>query len=74
MPRRPAKVTQADIARVLRAAREAGASEVNVDSEGVIRIILPTSTGPSQPESTSAGPEWTPSKALRRHVKTTETR
>ena len=27
MPRRPAKVTQADIARAIRAAKEAGASE-----------------------------------------------
>jgi len=28
MPRRPAKVTQADIARAIRAAKEAGASAV----------------------------------------------
>jgi hypothetical protein len=36
MPRRPAKVKQADIARAIRAAKEAGASEVSVDGNGVI--------------------------------------
>jgi hypothetical protein len=30
MPRRPSQVTQADIARVIRAAKQAGASEVVV--------------------------------------------
>jgi hypothetical protein len=30
MPRRPAQVTQADIARVIRAAKQAGAAEVVV--------------------------------------------
>jgi hypothetical protein len=39
MPRRPAKVTQADIARAIRAARQTGAAGVSiVGSE--IRIIL----------------------------------
>lgn len=40
MPRRPAKVTQADIARVIRAAKEAGADEVVIDVSGQIRISL----------------------------------
>ncbi|WP_283814269.1 hypothetical protein [Bradyrhizobium aeschynomenes] len=43
MPRRPAKVTQADIARAIRAAKEAGAAEVVVDTDGVIRIALTSS-------------------------------
>jgi hypothetical protein len=30
MPRRPARITQADVARVIRAAKQAGASEVIV--------------------------------------------
>ena len=49
MPRRPAKVTQADIARAIRAAKEAGVGEVTVDGEGVIRIILGAATAPIRP-------------------------
>jgi hypothetical protein len=37
MPRRPAKVTQADIARAIRAAKEAGGNAVTIDGEGVAR-------------------------------------
>ena len=48
MPRRPAKVTQADIARAIRAAKEAGASEVMVDGNGVIRIVLMEGAAPIQ--------------------------
>ena len=40
MPRRAAKITQSEIARVIRAAREAGATEVIVDGEGQIRVVL----------------------------------
>jgi hypothetical protein len=40
MPRRPAKVTQGEIARVIRAAKEAGAAEVVIDGEGQIHIVL----------------------------------
>jgi len=40
MPRRPAKVTQAEIARAVRAAKNAGAAEVGIDSEGQIRVVL----------------------------------
>jgi hypothetical protein len=39
MPRRPATITQADIARVIRAAKQAGAKEVEVrvgDSSSII--------------------------------------
>jgi hypothetical protein len=42
MPRRPASVTQADISRAIRAARESGAGEVTIDSSGVIHIALTT--------------------------------
>ena len=49
MPRRPAKVTQADIARAIRAAKAAGASAVTVDGDGVIRIALTAGAAPIQP-------------------------
>lgn len=38
MPRRPAKITQGEIARVIRAAKQAGAAEVVIDGEGQIDI------------------------------------
>jgi hypothetical protein len=41
MPRRPATITQADIARAIRAAKQAGAAEVEVrvgDATIVVRI------------------------------------
>jgi hypothetical protein len=59
MPRRPAKVTQADIARAIRAAKEAGAREVTVDADGVIRISLPV-------QNDNAVPEWILSDPLKR--------
>jgi hypothetical protein len=63
MPRRPAKVTQADIARAIRAAKEAGAS--------VIRIALTASAAPT--ESTKGLDDiWMPSEALQRYLKSTE--
>ena len=71
MPRRPAKVTQADIARAIRAAKEAGASAVSVDNEGVIRIVLTASTAPIKPAN-GVDQEWTPSEALQRFLKRTE--
>ncbi len=40
MSRRPAIITQADVARALRAARQAGAAFVEVQPDGVIRIRL----------------------------------
>jgi CMP-2-keto-3-deoxyoctulosonic acid synthetase len=47
MPRRPAKILQADIARILRAAKQAGASEVvvTVDDQSVT-VKLGQSTAP----------------------------
>ena len=71
MPRRPAKVTQADIARAIRAAKEAGASEVTVDGNGVIRIVLMESAAPIQPAS-NLDEAWVPSEALQRYLKRTE--
>ncbi len=50
MSRRPANITQADLARAIRAAKQAGASEVEVhvgDSKIVIR--LKQSTGANSP-------------------------
>jgi hypothetical protein len=45
MPRRPATITQADIARAVRAAKQAGAAEVEVrvgDTSVVVRIAPST--------------------------------
>lgn len=45
MSRRPALVTQADVARAIRAAKQAGAGAVEVLKDGTIRIsLLPLST------------------------------
>jgi hypothetical protein len=71
VPRRPAKVTQADIARAIRAAKEAGASTVVVDGEGNIRIVL--MAGPTPDECTGNSDEaWVPSEMLQRYLKRTE--
>jgi hypothetical protein len=40
MPRRPATVTQADIARAIRAAKQAGATGVEVKPDGTVLIRL----------------------------------
>jgi hypothetical protein len=50
MPRRPAQITQADVARVIRAAKQAGASEVvvKVGDESLIVRLTP-STGVEVP-------------------------
>jgi hypothetical protein len=56
MSRRPATVTQADVARVIRAAKQAGASEVEVrvgKGSVVVRIDAPQ-TAPN-----GAADEWT---------------
>ena len=44
MPRRPAAITQADVARVIRAAKAAGASEVEVRLGNQAQIIVRLST------------------------------
>ena len=69
MPRRAAKTTQCEIARVIRAAKEAGAMEVIIDGEGQIRIVL----SPNEPAaSTSLSeedddcPAWTMSVPARK--------
>ena len=71
MPLRPAKVTQADIARAIRAAREAGADAVTIDGDGVIRIVLAGNT-PLIKAANHLGEEWTPSEPLQRFLKRTE--
>ena len=51
MPRRPATITQADIARAIRAAKQAGAAEVEVrvGEQSSIVIRLNSSTGLEKP-------------------------
>jgi hypothetical protein len=71
MPRRPAKVTQAEIARAIRAAKETGANVVTVDSEGVIRIFL-SANAPSEMFRGDCDHDWTPSEKLQRHLKRSE--
>jgi hypothetical protein len=71
MPRRAAKVTQADIARAIRAAKEAGGSEVTVDGDGVIRIALASSAVPIR-TGNGIDEMWAPSEALQRYLKGTE--
>jgi DNA-binding XRE family transcriptional regulator len=45
MSRRPANVTQADVARAIRAARQTGAGTVDVLPDGTIRISLAPAVG-----------------------------
>ena len=71
MPRRAAKVTQADIARAFRAAKKADASAVTVYREGTILIALTASAGPMK-ASNGLDREWVPSEALQRYLKRTE--
>jgi hypothetical protein len=49
MPRTPARFTQADIARTIRAAKHAGAGAVELLADGTIRICLNGSEKPAQP-------------------------
>lgn len=51
MPRRPAAITQADVARAIRAARQAGAETVEVKPNGSILIHL----SPQSPLSPANG-------------------
>jgi hypothetical protein len=46
MPRRPAAITQADIARAIRAAKQAGAAEIEVRAGGASIVVrIAPSTG-----------------------------
>jgi hypothetical protein len=69
------RITEADVKRaargVIRAAKEAGASEVTVDGEGVIRIALMASATPIEPAS-NLDEIWAPSEALQRYLERTE--
>jgi hypothetical protein len=71
MPRRPTKVTQADIARAIRAAKDAGAHAVTIDSNGVIQIVLATNA-PSTSSAVEIDQGWAPSEALQRYLKRSE--
>lgn len=53
MPRRPASITQADVARAIRAAKQAGAREVEVrvQDKAVIVIRIGESTDPLEREA-----------------------
>ena len=51
MTRRPAAITQADVARVIRAAKQAGAAEVEVrvGEQSSIVVRMASSTGAQSP-------------------------
>lgn len=49
MSRTPARFTQADVARIIRAAKQAGASEVDVKVDGETVATVKLSTGESVP-------------------------
>lgn len=53
MTRRPALLTQAEVARAIRAARQAGASSIEVRPDGTIHVSLV----PQAPENPSEGLE-----------------
>jgi hypothetical protein len=53
MPRRPANITQADIARAIRAAKQEGAGEVEVrigEKDAIIIRITPSTKALEQPK------------------------
>ena len=49
MSRTPARFTQADVARTIRAAKQAGAGAVELLPDGTIKICLDGSEKPAQP-------------------------
>lgn len=57
----------------MRAAKEAGAHSVTIDSEGLIRIELTESAG-SNKFKRDLDEVWTPSEALQRYLKRAEGR
>lgn len=69
IPRRAAKITQGEIAGVIRAAREAGAAEAIIDGEGQIRVVLPPNVpaaSTSSSEEDDQSPTWTRSALARK--------
>jgi hypothetical protein len=56
MPRRPAAVTQADVARTIRAAMQAGADSVEVRPDGTIVVML-KDTPASAPTAPDGNPQ-----------------
>jgi hypothetical protein len=52
MPRRPAVITQADVARVIRAAKQAGAAEVEVRGDLIVIRLAPSTSAdkPVEPD------------------------
>jgi hypothetical protein len=48
MPRRPARLTQADFARAIRAAKQAGADHIEVRPDGTIVVMLVPDAGMNQ--------------------------
>lgn len=58
MPRTAATITQADVARVVRAARQAGAAEIEVRPDGtmVIRLSASPPAAPITQEIVDADP------------------
>lgn len=48
MPRTAATITQADVARCIRAAKQAGAGAVEVQTDGRILILLEAPASPHQ--------------------------
>jgi hypothetical protein len=69
MPRRPATFTQADVARAIRAAKQAGADSVEVRPDGTIVVSLksvpPAPAAPDDP-FTRWEREYEQTKAARR--------
>ncbi len=49
MSRTPARFTQADVARTIRAARQAGAAAVELRPDGTIWVALHTAPSPENP-------------------------
>jgi hypothetical protein len=57
MPRRAATITQADVARTIRAAKQAGAERVEVHPDGTISVVLRDAPITALPMSPSENPE-----------------
>lgn len=59
MSRRPARVTQADVARALRAAKREGAAGIDVLPDGTIRVLLvaPEKAADERKRDLAQGPE-----------------